>query len=249
MLIKQGDIPLGRLTFQLYSNRAPRTCQNFLYLCRGDLPDGRVRAVLLTGGLALVLIGYGGGLLAQRALTGTSLLPLVDLEPHANTTPEMLGNLGMVALLLVVCLVVAERVPWLVAPAAATIASGIGYVAGSIALSAVVSAIAAPSGGSASGTTSIRTPSRSANPPLCITSSSQLTVPNCSTPIRNTGSSAARTGAAETHSSAKSTRTALRNDIMVLPSVLVRCPPGGSKRRGNQFFRGRRCTRHPARSP
>jgi peptidylprolyl isomerase len=39
MLIKQGDVPLGRITFQLFSNKAPRTCQNFLYLCRGDLPD------------------------------------------------------------------------------------------------------------------------------------------------------------------------------------------------------------------
>ena len=109
-----------------------------LALGRSDLRDGRLRAVLLTGGLALVLIGYGGGLLAQRALTGTSLLPLVDLEPHANTTPEMLGNLGMVALLLVVCLVVAERVPWLVAPAAATGALALSAYAGHLVAIAVM---------------------------------------------------------------------------------------------------------------
>lgn len=39
MLIKQGGTPIGRLVFQLFSEKAPRTSQNFLYLCRGDLPD------------------------------------------------------------------------------------------------------------------------------------------------------------------------------------------------------------------
>jgi peptidylprolyl isomerase len=45
MLVKQGSIPLGRLVFQLDSAKAPRTCQNFVYLCRGDLPDATVPGV------------------------------------------------------------------------------------------------------------------------------------------------------------------------------------------------------------
>jgi peptidylprolyl isomerase len=39
MLITHNDVPLGRIVFQLFTAKAPRTCQNFLYLCRGDLPD------------------------------------------------------------------------------------------------------------------------------------------------------------------------------------------------------------------
>ncbi|WP_372595462.1 heparan-alpha-glucosaminide N-acetyltransferase domain-containing protein [Actinotalea sp.] len=91
-----------------------------LALGRSDLRSRQVRWLLAVGGVALVLVGYGGGLLAQRTVSGTTLLRLVDLEPHANTAPEMVGNLGVVALVLVACLVLAERAPLLVAPFAAT---------------------------------------------------------------------------------------------------------------------------------
>lgn len=39
MLVKIGDLIQGRIVFQLHSKRLPRTCANFLHLCRGDLPD------------------------------------------------------------------------------------------------------------------------------------------------------------------------------------------------------------------
>lgn len=41
MIVKIGDMVQGRIVFQLYSNLVPRTCQNFLHLCRGDLPDAK----------------------------------------------------------------------------------------------------------------------------------------------------------------------------------------------------------------
>jgi len=111
-----------------------------LALGRSDLRIRLVRLVLAVGGVALVLIGYGGGLLAQQALGDTRLLRLVDLEPHANTAPEMIGNLGVVALVLVVCLVTAERVPWLVAPLAATGALALTAYAGHLVAIAVLQA-------------------------------------------------------------------------------------------------------------
>ena len=39
MLIKVDDQVAGRIVFQLYSDICPKTCQNFVHLCRGDLPD------------------------------------------------------------------------------------------------------------------------------------------------------------------------------------------------------------------
>jgi peptidylprolyl isomerase len=39
ILLKKNDQILGRLTFELFTDKAPFTCQNFLHLCRGDLPD------------------------------------------------------------------------------------------------------------------------------------------------------------------------------------------------------------------
>lgn len=38
MVIKVNDIPIGRVVFELFQKKAPRTCENFLRLCRGDLP-------------------------------------------------------------------------------------------------------------------------------------------------------------------------------------------------------------------
>lgn len=39
MLVKIDDMVAGRVVFQLNSTACPKTCQNFLHLCRGDLPD------------------------------------------------------------------------------------------------------------------------------------------------------------------------------------------------------------------
>lgn len=39
MTIRIGEQFGGRMVFQLYSDLCPRTCENFLHLCKGDLPD------------------------------------------------------------------------------------------------------------------------------------------------------------------------------------------------------------------
>lgn len=39
MLVRIGDMVQGRIVFQLHSAELPRTCENFMHLCRGDLPD------------------------------------------------------------------------------------------------------------------------------------------------------------------------------------------------------------------
>jgi len=39
MQIKVDDMLQGKIVFQLFSNVCPKTCQNFVHLCRGDLPD------------------------------------------------------------------------------------------------------------------------------------------------------------------------------------------------------------------
>jgi peptidylprolyl isomerase len=39
MLISIAGVPQSKVVFELFSNALPRTCQNFLHLCRGDLPD------------------------------------------------------------------------------------------------------------------------------------------------------------------------------------------------------------------
>jgi peptidylprolyl isomerase len=39
LLVKINDQVAGRIVVQLYSNICPKTCLNFLHLCRGDLPD------------------------------------------------------------------------------------------------------------------------------------------------------------------------------------------------------------------
>jgi peptidylprolyl isomerase len=41
-LVKIDDMVIGRIVFQLYSNICPKTCLNFLHLCRGDLPDAKL---------------------------------------------------------------------------------------------------------------------------------------------------------------------------------------------------------------
>jgi peptidylprolyl isomerase len=39
MVISINGVPQSKVVFELFSNVLPRTCQNFLHLCRGDLPD------------------------------------------------------------------------------------------------------------------------------------------------------------------------------------------------------------------
>lgn len=75
----------------------------------GRLPLGEraTQTRLLIAGAALAVVGYGGGLVAAR-LTG--LDDVLSLEPHADTTPEMLGNCGFAVVVLAGSLL-ACRVP------------------------------------------------------------------------------------------------------------------------------------------
>lgn len=39
MVVTIDGVPQPKMVFELFSKQLPRTCQNFLHLCRGDLPD------------------------------------------------------------------------------------------------------------------------------------------------------------------------------------------------------------------
>ena len=69
-------------------------------------------------GLGLAALGYGTG--AVAAARGLTLGTWLDLTPHASTAPEITGNLGFALAVLAGATWVAARVPWLLAPLAAT---------------------------------------------------------------------------------------------------------------------------------
>lgn len=91
-----------------------------LALGRTDLRAPGVVARLSATGVALGVVGYGGGAVASALLAPADpLRDLVSVEPHANTTPEVVGNVGVALVLLAVCLLLARHVPGVVAPLAA----------------------------------------------------------------------------------------------------------------------------------
>ncbi|WP_347060421.1 DUF418 domain-containing protein [Blastococcus sp. HT6-30] len=102
---------------------------------RLDLSSVAVRRrVAATGGVAAV-VGYGGGWLSARLLAGgvpsagpetgfgvpgiVSIRWLTGAEPHSGTTFEVVGSTGFALLVVVACLLVAERLPRPAAPFAA----------------------------------------------------------------------------------------------------------------------------------
>jgi uncharacterized membrane protein YeiB len=89
---------------------------------RSDLRAPRVRRVLLLTGVWLAVAGYGGGVLATRLAAGQpeSVLRLLSTEPHADSTVEVAGNIGVALVVVATCLVVADRWPRVVVPLAAT---------------------------------------------------------------------------------------------------------------------------------
>lgn len=60
---------------------------------RSDLHSRTVAWRLLAGGAGLALLGYGGGALLARA--APSLAGILSIAPRADTTPEVIGNLGV----------------------------------------------------------------------------------------------------------------------------------------------------------
>lgn len=69
-------------------------------------------------GLGLAALGYGVG--AVAATRGETAGTWLDLTPHSSTAPEVAGNLGFALVVLAAATWLAARVPWLLAPVAAT---------------------------------------------------------------------------------------------------------------------------------
>ena len=107
-----------------------------LAIGRLDLGSSSVRGRLALAGAVAVVVGYGGGWLSTQLLgggvpsagpeTGFTAPPgsfrvawLTGAEPHSGTAFEVVGSTGFALLVVVACLVLAERLPRLTAPLAA----------------------------------------------------------------------------------------------------------------------------------
>lgn len=79
------------------------------------------RRLAVVGAVALVA-GYGTSAVALRVLpeSATVLRALLTAEPHADTLPEVVGNLGVSLLVLALLLAVGRRAPAVLVPVAAT---------------------------------------------------------------------------------------------------------------------------------
>lgn len=102
---------------------------------RLELSEGVVRRRLVAAGLAAAVVGYGGGWLSTRLVTDGipsagpeagfsvpgvfSVRWLTGAEPHSGTTFDIVGSVGFAVLVVVACLVLAERLPRVCAPVAA----------------------------------------------------------------------------------------------------------------------------------
>jgi len=89
---------------------------------RSDLRSTAMRWRLLAWGVGLAAAGYGGGVVLTALAVGQpeSVLAFLSTEPHADSTFEVTGNIGVALLVLVTCLVVADRWRLAVYPLAAT---------------------------------------------------------------------------------------------------------------------------------
>lgn len=94
---------------------------------RMDLTRPDVRQLLLLVGPCLAVLGYVGGGLAVRlgADAAPQIQRLLTTEPHADTTFEVVGNIGVALLVLGGALVLADRLPRLLYPLASTGAMGL----------------------------------------------------------------------------------------------------------------------------
>jgi uncharacterized membrane protein YeiB len=100
---------------------------------RLDLAAAPVRLRLALGGAVAALVGYGGGWVTTRLVAGgvPSSGPevgfafpvgewraswLTGAEPHSGTSFEVVGSTGVALLVVAACLVLADRLPGLLAP-------------------------------------------------------------------------------------------------------------------------------------
>ncbi|MBO3084805.1 heparan-alpha-glucosaminide N-acetyltransferase domain-containing protein [Cellulomonas fengjieae] len=88
-----------------------------LAIGRSDLRSGRLQAAGAAVGAGLVVLGHGGSWVARHTLRWPD--GLATAEPHSSTTFEVVGNVGVAALVLAVSLAVAARWPRALAPLAA----------------------------------------------------------------------------------------------------------------------------------
>jgi hypothetical protein len=88
---------------------------------RMDLRDRGVRLRLLGAGAALAVVAHAASAVLTRTLSGDpALVALVTTEPHSSSTLEVVANTGVGLAVLALCLIVADAVPALVSPVAAT---------------------------------------------------------------------------------------------------------------------------------
>ncbi|GEL95488.1 acyltransferase family protein [Cellulomonas composti] len=91
-----------------------------LALGRSDLRSVRVRAVTAATGAALLVVGYGGAALASHVEVVHDLFGgRTSTQPHSSTTFEVTANTGTALLVVVACLLAAERFPRATNPLAA----------------------------------------------------------------------------------------------------------------------------------
>ncbi|MDT0165601.1 heparan-alpha-glucosaminide N-acetyltransferase domain-containing protein [Actinotalea sp. AC32] len=87
---------------------------------RLDLAAPRTARRLVVGGAAAVVVGYGAAAVAARLTLPAAVVPLVSAEPHADTTPDVVGTTGVALLVLGVSLWATPHLGRVLAPLAAT---------------------------------------------------------------------------------------------------------------------------------
>lgn len=76
---------------------------------RGNLSSPGYAGMLMGIGTVLAALGYGGGLALQNTLNlNTNIWPdaLGSIEPHADTLPEVTGNIGVALAVVGICLLI-----------------------------------------------------------------------------------------------------------------------------------------------
>lgn len=106
---------------------------------------------LAVWGLGCAVVGYGTSAVAMRVIDPVHTLrrALLTAAPHSDTAPEVVGNTGVVLVVLALCLVAGRAAPRVVAPLAATGALALTAYCGQIVAIAVIGtrAVWVPSNG------------------------------------------------------------------------------------------------------